>query len=481
MRQPVNSFKELRSSLQSPYKHAKPDRLWSWVQVSMAAILLPFAAQMLPLGDHPGLIATAAAADPNPNCSLIVPPQPLTAKGLATPYQMVATDPAAGPCNEAVQVQAAFVQAAVFDPATSQISIYNPLIVDKGQQAASPPVVPTLPPNAIVALWFGSNNGGTLSLDGDIAGGKCVNGLPPVAPNGSLTSGSKFGQVAYCNAPAFFSAANNAVTTGKLKVPPLGVAKDGKACPSVRDFSIVDQDQSDNVLTTYLVTADGKLAQETQANKRALAGATQLKNASDNRLVAIAVNTALGCSPWMTTDLADPGQKVAALPLNEIQAKVHQASPIALVPGIHAMALDNGNPLVEKLNAYRAGVNQHTLEALEDPNRYCRNLFRVAPARFNLDTPFTKAAASPDPAAANSLFTFLAQRFVATNQIFGCTNSQAIGQPVTVTTDANGVAIDATIDPAIETANQAKLAETQQADNQLAAAERAAENLVAPY
>jgi hypothetical protein len=470
MRQLINNLKELRSSPKQLFEHAKPDRLWLRVQVSMAGILLPFAAQMLPIGNHPGLIAPAAAADPNPNCSLIVPPQPLTAKGLATPYQLVATDPAAGPCDEAVTAQSAFVQAAVFDPATSQISIYNPLVVNQGQQPAKPPVVPVLPPNATVGLWFGFN-GATLTLQGDIDPNRCVNGLP---------GGSKFGQFAHCNAGNFFNAANQAASAGKLIVPPLGVAKDGKACPTVRDFSIVDQDQSDNVLTTYLVTADGKLAQETKANKGALAGATQLKNASDNRLVAIAVNNALGCSPWMAADLADPGQKVAALPLNEIQAKVHQLAPIALVPGIHAMALDNGNPLVEKLNAYREGVNQHTLQALEDPNRYCRNLFRVAPARFSLDIAATKAAASPDPAAANSLFTFLAQRFVATNQIFGCTNSQAMGQPVTVTTDANGVAIDAKIDPAIEAQNQAKLAETQQADNQQGQAELALEKLVVP-
>ena len=34
--------------------------------------------------------AAAAAATPNPNCTLIVPANPLTAEGLATPYQLVA-------------------------------------------------------------------------------------------------------------------------------------------------------------------------------------------------------------------------------------------------------------------------------------------------------------------------------------------------------------------------------------------------------
>src|SRR6266700_2845273 len=57
------------------------------------------------------------AAEDNPDCSLVIPANPLTAQGLATPYQLVATDPAKGPCNEANTNQSAFVQAAVLDPA----------------------------------------------------------------------------------------------------------------------------------------------------------------------------------------------------------------------------------------------------------------------------------------------------------------------------------------------------------------------------
>jgi len=69
--------------------------------------------------------AAAAQAVPNPNCTLIVPNHVLTAGGLATPFQLVATDPAGGPCNEANTAQSAFVEAAVFNPANSQISIYQ--------------------------------------------------------------------------------------------------------------------------------------------------------------------------------------------------------------------------------------------------------------------------------------------------------------------------------------------------------------------
>src|SRR5262245_12178699 len=66
-------------------------------------------------------IRTHAAAAPNLDCTLVVPPNPLSAQGLATPYQLVATNPANGPCNEANTAQAAFVQGAVLDMGTGQV------------------------------------------------------------------------------------------------------------------------------------------------------------------------------------------------------------------------------------------------------------------------------------------------------------------------------------------------------------------------
>src|SRR6185312_17193297 len=39
---------------------------------------------------------SSSDAPPNPDCSLIVPSNPLSAKGLSTPFQLVATDPAGG-------------------------------------------------------------------------------------------------------------------------------------------------------------------------------------------------------------------------------------------------------------------------------------------------------------------------------------------------------------------------------------------------
>src|SRR5690348_1001287 len=104
------------------------------LSVPLVLGLIAGAVFILPrLGSH-------AAAAANPNCTLIVPANPLSAQGLATPYQLFAPDAAAnGPCNEANAAQGAFVQGAIINPANGQISIYNPLVIDKGTQPAVKP------------------------------------------------------------------------------------------------------------------------------------------------------------------------------------------------------------------------------------------------------------------------------------------------------------------------------------------------------
>jgi hypothetical protein len=402
---------------------------WSFPRVVVSLILLVIA---------PAVLVAQSNSSPNPNCTLIVPANPLSATGLATPYQLVATNPDNGDCHEANANQSAFVQAAILDPATGAVSIYNPLVIDQGSTPAAAPVMPTLPANAVVATWFGYN-GDVLTLqaaDGVLQANRCVNGLP----------NSNFGQFAYCNAPAFFKAARHAIRSGQLSVPPLGVASDGRPCPSVRDFSLVDQDQSDNLPVSYLLTSTG-LAQKTQANLAAFPGATTLGNPSDNGLLDKFVAVALGCTPWKASDLADPGQMVPALPLNELQAKAYQQPPVALIPAGDPMVLNNNAVDLVKVNAYRRGVDQpHVGSYWEaDTARYCRHLFRIAPARLLVDQSFFTPEPSPVPDLANSLFTFMAQRFVASYDILGCADLIHKPDPVSVTTDSQGVAISATI------------------------------------
>lgn len=375
----------------------------------------------------------------NPDCTLIVPQNPLSARGLATPYQLIATNRKKGSCHESNPSQAAFVQAAILNPATGKISIYAPVVVDTGDKPAKNPVKPDLPPNAVVGLWFGYNGDGTLTLKGsdDLNDSYCVNGVKD----------SGFGQFAYCNAVAFFEAAHKAISAEKLKIPKLGKGKDDVACPSVRDFFVVDQDQSDNVTTTYLISTDGRIAQNTQLNRSALAGATVLTNASDNRLVSVALDNVLGCTPWKAPDLADPDSMVPALALNEIQAGKFQKDPVALIPAGDPMVLTDGLEDLDKINAYRRGVDQPTASSIHKASTdiYCDNLFEIAPARLIVDETLLSAGSSPDPKKASNLFTFLANRFVVTDSILQCSERLGKTNPVEVIYDANGIAIDAII------------------------------------
>jgi hypothetical protein len=374
------------------------------------------------------------AADPNPNCSLVVPANPLSAQGLATPYQLVATDRNGGACHEADSAQAAFVQASVVDPATGKVSVYNPLVIDRGRRAAVKPVVPVLPKNAVVGIWFGYN-GDILTLkdsSGGLTGGACVNGL----------GSSLFTQFAYCNAPAFFTAANAAIKAGKLTVPPLGTGKDGNLCPTTRDFTIVDQDQSDNVTSAYLIQGRD-VAQDTAANRAKMPNATVQVNGSDNLLLVQFVDRAVGCKPFTAPDLADHGAPATSLALDELQAATDQGDPVAIVPPNDPMTEVNGHSDTPKLNLYRQGVDMSAIKHAGGlAASYCQRMVDLQPKRLEQDRAFTETVASPDPGAANNLFTFLAQRLSGSFDNLGCGNLVKGGNPVKLKT-RNGVAINA--------------------------------------
>ena len=380
------------------------------------------------------------AAGVNMDCTLLVPANPLTAQGLATPYQLSATNAANGPCNEANTNQSAFVQGVIYDPAAGAFSVYSPLVIDAGTQPAIAPAAPTLPQGAIVALWFGFN-GNNLTLQGatrnTLGRSRCVNGLP----------GSIFGQFSYCNAVNFFRAANQGIAAGKVQVPALGMGNDGLPCPSVRSFTIVDQDQSDNVQTQYLANANGQTAQLTAANQAQIANATTLGNPSDNALVTHILDPILGCTPWTAPNLADNGAPVSALPLDELMAAADQQAPVALLPINDPMVLNNGNASLQKTNLYRLGVDQRIAFSHNQANgtTYCKNMIQAGMARLQQDQTLFANAASPAPAVANSLFTFMASRLQQSYINLNCQQLLNMPNPITVQTDGNGIVIAATL------------------------------------
>jgi len=292
-------------------------------------------------------------------------------------------------------------------------------------------------------LWFGTNaNSLTLTgVNGSLKQANCVNG----AGNNDI-----FGQFASCNAKQFFAVVNAAVAndiTLKPAIPPLGTAKDGKPCLTTRDFGLVDMDQSDNVVTSYLLYPNGATAQNTAANNAAKPNGTIIVNGSDNRLLAVGMANALGCRPYQVPDLANNGALTSALALDELHAAAQQQPPIALIPKGNPMARINNMPSLNKLNAYREAVNQRTADTLSEAStrEYCVNFGTVGPSRILSSKNFTLPRPSPDPAAANNLFTFLSQRFTNSWTGLNCNGILDIPSPITLVQDANGVTTDATI------------------------------------
>ncbi|MGW3045398.1 hypothetical protein ACWC9T_36430 [Kitasatospora sp. NPDC001159] len=377
--------------------------------------LLVVGASLLSVSFADTVPVAAPPAPSDPDCTLTVPDAPLTARGLATPYVLTATDPAKGPCHETNSHQAAFVQATVLDPDTGTVFVYNPLVTDKGSEPAVAPVVPKLPEHAVVGIWF-SFDGNTLTLAGHAAAGRCA-GRSPKQP---------FGQFASCNAAEFFNSAWSAQSAGRLVVPPLGMARDGRPCPTTRDLGIVGQDHDGNVTTEYLITVRGSTAQRTAATTGRLSGSTVVRSAvapptgSDNLLLTNFIDPALGCTPWTAPDLADPGSKVTSLALNELQVANFKASPVGLAP---LPGSPTGRPTTagkDRNRQFPADGNppraDHATTA--DLRTYCQALATVDTQRLLRDEEFTAKAASPQPG--RTLFDFLNQRLADSFTGLGC-------------------------------------------------------------
>jgi hypothetical protein len=382
-------------------------------------------------GNAINLNQTAAEAAASMNCTLAVPANPLTAQGLATPWQL------GDGCSMAnAATEGAFVEATILAP-NGSLQVYSPLVVTAGTQPAVAPKAPTIATGSSVIIDIGFN-GTNLALTGAGATqGNCVD----------ASGQSLIGQVSACNAVNFYNAANAAIARGTLRVPALGTASDGKACETSRDFALVDQDQSDNVVSQYLINANGQTAQNSPANKAALTGASVLVNGSDDALLSEFVDPANGCTPFTAPDTTYPNASAPSEALNELSARVNQRGTIAVVPPNDEMTLVGGNMSITKTNVYRSLVDQPLLSSFANPATvaasYCQNMVNFAAARNQLDMAKDTAFASPVPAVGNTLATFLANLLSMSFTNLNCSN-YGLKNPVTVTLDGNGVATAAT-------------------------------------
>ncbi len=425
------------------------------------------------------------------NCNLAVPNNPLTAAGLGSVYPLTPGDAGCSQSNNGVQ---AFVQAAIYDPNAHAIYVYNPLVAD-GNSAppggppqpahyAISPIIPKLPTGAVVGIWFGYN-GENLKLTGTaVNNGTCF---------------TMFGQFGYCNTTAFWNAVNadpmltKTVANGGV-VPNRGTGNDGNKCPTSRSYSIVDQDPSDNLPESFLLTTEAtpREAQNTAANQTKLTnesiGFNVQINPSDEAVLDKFIDPALSnpaygnpagsCTPWLAKDLSDPTGATfsPSLALNELQATVYGdpalvslGDTFTLNPTFTQPPSPGPFPLLgtpaynayvaarslTRTNEYRAAVNEAiaTSAASNASNgspqdasvaTFCAGMFRYnfvgdgspADLLFNQDyLDFTNAPAQPFPTMDDSLFGFLAARFGASYDLLGCAAIFNQPNPVTVVTD----------------------------------------------
>src|ERR1700751_4043549 len=247
------------------------------------------------------------------------------------------------------------------------------------------------------------------------------------------------------------------MAAGTLTVPATGTATKaaGVACPTVRDFTMIDQDQSDNVTSIYLLNGNGQTAQMNAANLAAIPNATKLVNGSDNALISDSLHPTLGCTAFTAPDLSQGGTPSTSQALNELSAAKNATAPIALVPENDEMTLVNNAFSVTKTNLYRSEVGQAPVSAANDaadsPANYCQNMVNVQTPFLNANQARLAPGTSPVPAVGNNLLTFLANRL---NMSFTNLNCQNFGltNPVTVTLDGNGVSTAATFNFTQQTA-----------------------------
>jgi hypothetical protein len=411
---------------------------------------------------------TATATTPavtlaaNVNCDIIVPANPLSAQGLATPYQLTGTDgmsPGVSGCTMTnAAALGAFVQATILDPTTGQLFVYDPLVITEGTTPAVQPSVPDLPANAIVTIDFGFNGTDLFQVGATpnaLREGNCTNGQ----------RGSIFGQVSFCNGTNFFNAAFKDEREHKLIVPAAGTSSkmvvtggamgSGNTCPVTRNFEIVDQDPSDNVTTEYLLNpVTGQTMQDTTSNASNVAGSTLLLNGSDNTLLDAFIDPVLGCTPFMAPDLANNDMPTTSQALDELAAAADQPKEAALIPENDEMVLNSNNAFdTAKTDAYRAEIGQAPVDAANNstssPAMYCQNMIDIQTPFLAANQALLATGQPPVAGVGDNLLTFLANRLNMSFTNLACQNF-GFTNPVTVTLNGAGVAIAATFNTTVQ-------------------------------
>ena len=383
--------------------------------------------------------APAASMTSNTTCDIIVPANPLSAQGLATPYQLTGPNgkaPAKSGCEMSNAAKlGAFVQATILDPATGTLSVYEPLVVTQGTRPDTPDRKlnpPVIPADAVVTIDFGFN--GTDLVQ--------VGATPTTLADAHCVTGSAFGQTSSCNGASFFSAVRQAERKGLLKVPSPGTSNaivpsggdlgTGRSCPVISNFEVAGLDPGESVTTTYLLNPlTGQTAQDNTTYLSYIAGATLLHGNSANAVLDQYVDPILGCTPFEVPDLSRANAPTFSEALDEIAA---QAYPPKIAAPVGA-----------------ATVGAATGKS-SSPAMYCQNLVDIQTPFLAANHQLLATSQSPVAVTADNLLTFLANDLSVSFTRLGCQQFH-LTNPVTLKRNSAGVATAAIFDTAAQTAS----------------------------
>ena len=263
------------------------------------------------------------------------------------------------------------------------------------------PTPPTIARGSQVILSVGYN-GNALALVGRGARqGNCLDAL----------GNSLVNQTPQCNAANFYRMANFEIARGLLKIPKAGIGKDGQACQTTRDFALIDQDQSDNAVASYLFNPNtGQTAQATAANQANLAKDTAETNGSDNGLLDKFVDPALGCAPFTAPNPTNPAGASASQALNELSARQNHKGMVALLPVNNPLwsAGSSASPRPTPTGSRPTSrCSPFSTNTARNAAQYCQDMINIAAPRLKLDVPMETGTASPVPRLGKNLAHFL--------------------------------------------------------------------------
>jgi len=434
-------------------------------------VQIPLGTYVTPTASDTAAALPATAQAPSRNststCDIIVPANPLSAQGLATPYQLTGPNgmtPAQSGCEMSNGAKlGAFVQATILDPATGALSVYEPLVITQGTRPDTPGMKvnpPVIPADAVVTIDFGFNGTDLVQIGATsttLADAHCVSGQ----------AGSAFGPTSFCNGVNFFNGVKKAERAGLLKVPSPGTSNamvpsggdlgTGRSCPVVSNFEVADLDPGESVTTTYLLNPlTGQTAQDNETNEGYIPGATLLHGNSANTVLDQYVDPILGCTPFEAPDLSQANVPGFSEALDEIAAGAYQPKAAALVPANDKVAMDGGKSDPAKTDLYREELGQAPVSAAtstsSSPATYCQNLVDIQTPFLAANQELLVTGQSPVTATADNLLTFLANDLNASFTSLGCQQFH-LGNPVTLKRNSAGVAIAATFDTAVQTAS----------------------------